>query len=430
LTSSTGTYSFDVVYEQAGANEVVSLTYTSDDLDDYASLVLDRNSASQESDVHLTITDNQLNIDPTSEDIIIFDVTTDSEGMSFTARSATDTYNEWSNTFDDNGKLIINYNTQSASTPVLINKITGDDATANKKLVFYEYGENSGIFVNTDDNNESNLEVNIDAKRGTTATFSYNDSAQSFVVANDFGVITMDASSVGDEWNSGEAIAVTLIDQDLNKNTNSDEDLLLVNTTNGQILPSLQIGSPLTVDTTDSEVVGVSSYSKIGYFTNAALVSTQGNTLNYTITTGYTETDLDAIETVNTYFNWDFTSFKNGNSTNTVDRVCLTDSSGRDLACGTTAKGITEITNPAYAVDASALTVTVSTVTDLGTPTSFTALPFVADVFSYGTGVNNAIYRLQLEESGDNTATFEGTVEYEMLNQLNINQRRDTSEHS
>jgi hypothetical protein len=34
--------------------------------------------------------------------------------MSFTARSATDTYNEWSNTFDDNGKLIINYNTQSA----------------------------------------------------------------------------------------------------------------------------------------------------------------------------------------------------------------------------------------------------------------------------------------------------------------------------
>jgi len=46
---------------------------------------------------------------------------------------------------------------------------------------------------------------------------------------------------------------------------------------------------------------------------------------------------------------------------------------------------------------------------------------FAADVFSFGAGVNNAIYRLQLEESGVNTATFEGTVEYTMLNQLGIN---------
>jgi hypothetical protein len=36
---------FDVVYEQAGADEVVSLNYQSADLDDYASLTLDRSSA-------------------------------------------------------------------------------------------------------------------------------------------------------------------------------------------------------------------------------------------------------------------------------------------------------------------------------------------------------------------------------------------------
>ena len=58
--------------EQAGADEVVSLNYDSADLDDYASLTLDRNSASQGSDIHLVITDNQLNIDPTAEDIVIF----------------------------------------------------------------------------------------------------------------------------------------------------------------------------------------------------------------------------------------------------------------------------------------------------------------------------------------------------------------------
>ena len=50
-----------------------------------------------------------------------------------------------------------------------------------------------------------------------------------------------------------------------------------------------------------------------------------------------------------------------------------------------------------------------------------TSLPFVADVFSYGAGVNNAIYRLLLEETGDNTGIFTGSVEYTMLTQLNIN---------
>ena len=35
---------FEVVLEQAGADEVVTINYDSGDMDDYASLVLDRNS--------------------------------------------------------------------------------------------------------------------------------------------------------------------------------------------------------------------------------------------------------------------------------------------------------------------------------------------------------------------------------------------------
>jgi len=51
------------------------------------------------------------------------------------------------------------------------------------------------------------------------------------------------------------------------------------------------------------------------------------------------------------------------------------------------------------------------------------------DLFSFGykndgivktDRVNNAIYRIEAEETGDNTSTFEGTLEYVMLNQLNI----------
>ena len=37
---------------------------------------------------------------------------------------------------------------------------------------------------------------------------------------------------------------------------------------------------------------------------------------------------------------------------------------------------------------------------------------------------NNAIYRFELEETGDNTGQFEGTVEYKMLNQINVKQTR------
>ncbi len=47
-------------------------------------------------------------------------------------------------------------------------------------------------------------------------------------------------------------------------------------------------------------------------------------------------------------------------------------------------------------------------------------LPIVLDVFSFGPGINNAIYRILLEETGDNTATFVGSIEYEMLNQIII----------
>jgi hypothetical protein len=55
--------------------------------------------------------------------------------------------------------------------------------------------------------------------------------------------------------------------------------------------------------------------------------------------------------------------------------------------------------------------------------------PIVADFFSVGIKgdgitndqrVNNAVYRWELQETGDNTSTFTGTTEYVMLNQLNI----------
>jgi hypothetical protein len=260
---------FDVRLEQAGADEVVSLDY--DTMEDVSGIELDRNSASQGSEVHLTITDGQLNIDPTAEDVVTFRVTPGSEGVSFSNGTGygVGSYKAFDNTFDDNGKLLINYDANGVSTDVFVDDVTLDDLIADKYLVFWEGAENSGVFYNTDDDDDSNLDVNASALRGTTATIDYNDSAQSFVVANDFGVIDMEEASVGDAWNSGEALTVTLIDQDLNKNSGSDEDILIANTTRTHLVPSLQIGSPLmlTTNTTaaPATIVAVTDFSNIAY---------------------------------------------------------------------------------------------------------------------------------------------------------------------
>jgi hypothetical protein len=137
LPSST----FTVEYFDSNVDPV-EINYLSADLDDYASLALDRNEASQGSEVHVTITDNQLNIDPTAEDIVMFDVTSN-DYVSFTDGTDTspDAFNPYNNGFDENGKLTIDYNAQDVTNDVLENTATIDDPTADNILVFYESGE-------------------------------------------------------------------------------------------------------------------------------------------------------------------------------------------------------------------------------------------------------------------------------------------------
>jgi hypothetical protein len=123
-----------------------------------------------------------------------------------------------------------------------------------------------------------------------------------------------------------------------------------------------------------------------------------GNSEKIVILTGYTGEDFDGIDTVNTYFNFDFTPFGT-NSPHTISTVCLA-SSTDTIGCGASgvAKGIVELENFGTQTDTVNLRVEVETAQDFGTNT-LVSVPFVADVFSYGDGVNNAIYRLQLEES-------------------------------
>ena len=64
-----------------------------------------------------------------------------------------------------------------------------------------------------------------------------------------------------------------------------------------------------------------------------------------------------------------------------------------------------------------------------GDTTTLTSAAIVIDLFGFGLendledNFNNAIYRLELEEDGDNSSDFIGTLEYVGLNQINILER-------
>ena len=244
----------DLIFEKPGGTEVVELYW--DTTEDYAGIEIDRYDDSLGyaagpvgAEVHLTITDPMLNIDPTTEEQWNF--------LSQTAGSETASYSSGSYdavtaaeiAFDDNGVLKITMDTNSVGTNVLANDATLDDPTADGTLVFLETAPNSAVFVNTDDNDDANLDVNSNARLETTATIDYNDTPISYRAIASTGSITMHGEDAGEEWNSGEPIGITLVDPDRNLNSASDEDLTVATTDR---VPTITIGSPITVTGEDN----------------------------------------------------------------------------------------------------------------------------------------------------------------------------------
>ena len=439
---------FDIVLSQAGQDEVVTLDYDSSGLDEYAVVNIDRLSATQGAEVHLEIVDQALNIDPTNEDVVIFYVeTSGSETMSYTngtvpnlsdANSLSSFYLAENMGFGDNGVLKINYNTNGAANAVLSNQASLDDpaaksvgSAADYYLVFFEGADNSGTFYNTDDADTSNLIVNTSAKRGTTATIDYNDTPVSFVVANDFGDLDMDESSIGDEWNSGETLAVTLVDQDLNKNTISDEDMVMTNAYNSTI-PSLQIGSPITLSSDSlvgqtgtgglgSSGCNIGTFNKICTLTSAATNSAQSARYTQVSFNGTTVADYRtaAGDAAYVFANYDVTELAGA-----VTGVTLVDASGTTLLSEETTTlevGMLLLDNTIVAAGSTGLVETDTLILNFtGELVGEVADSIYVDIFTFGDRVNNAIYRMLLEESDDNTGIFEGDVEFIMINQLNV----------
>ena len=141
-----------------------------------------------------------------------------------------------------------------------------------------------------------------------------------------------------------------------------------------------------------------------------------------TVPSGWTGTQVAATnngDQETSYLNYDVSTFVN--STSTMSGICLVESNAAKVLhviLIPTVSGIVQITGT-EGTSTAQMNVTASFSEAWGGDAVVSAA-IALDVFSFGPGTNNAIYRILLEETDDNSATFVGSIEYEMLNQINI----------
>ena len=351
-------------------------------------------------------------------------------------------------------------------------------------VTFTEDGDNDSIFTNAPDD-DSNIKTTSDARRGLSFSIEYDDSVTSAIEYATTDIV-IDA---GDEWNSGEEIAITLTDSDANTNSLAEETLEVADT--DRVIPTIRVGDPFTLagtvsveletadgDDTD-ELRDTRTYRDptVTDVSDILVLDAGTYTGDSTLTI-----NLGEWADVNDYLPQNEKSFKGTHMIN-YDISALPDAASITLYVGDDDydlvnvgddgdAGTKVLTTPAFSpgdpdtdpenfgalydedtgdmidsseqaslvielVPADADDSGLITLTDEG---SISDAAIIIDIFSFGLdggsetetddgeieteigndNVNNAIYRLQLEEDGDSSSDFVGTLEYVGLNQINI----------
>jgi len=527
-----------IQYNKGGGAQSTTLTY--DTVDGFAGLELDRSAYPRGSQVHATVTDVWLNIDPTDEDSWTWDTENgatyyqvfDENGNDVGNKDRSDDASAIDNIMFEDSKLLLTIGQQGNEVIRLQDNsdtraYTGKTGTLTEGLTnpvtLTEQGPNSGVFGTYDEADKSILVITDDAKRGTSATIDYNDTPTSVIARHGFA--TIDIQPLTEEWSSGEVAPVVLVDTDANKNSRVDEDLTL-SSPDTALIPSLSTGDPITlVDGTEflaipgSFDIQLQSSTRVGSvsFDSTMVVDPTDSTMvvdptdstmvvDPTDSTGVTGTLETESSTDNPRFigtlevekfserallkadksigslvvdlDIDFKEFKDsvkdprstddpsdefhGINLLNIDLRSFSDASSVDvwlvlaendeesiigginhtvimLADGKPLQSLVALNDPSDKTVNSDVTEGIFSTEDgsaVGLLFEFDSahsaegtLPFVADFFSFGFSGDgssasdrtaNQIIRLELEEDADNSSTFVGSLEYVMLNQLNI----------
>ena len=466
-----------IMYNRAGGTQSVTLHY--DDIENI-SINLDRTSYPTNSDVIVTIYDMQLNQDPTDEDTWTFTAgsTQKTYYHAFT-KSGTNAANGGSGLinivsslsnlgFEKNGKLSLNLGSiAELKTNQIQPSSTLSDGTANI-VTFAETEPNSGIFVNSDYQAKSNTKISSSAPRGQSAIIEYNSQSASIVS----GTFTASVS-LGEKTSKsmqistlipGKKFAVTLVDPDQNLSSMKKDDFHVYNST--AIIPSIQIGNPVTLEKTSEVKFFETSDTPLGSPLSSTItfrvndtnsdillidtrsVSSATDFEKISINLGITADTLqdlliddDESDTDGTnWINYDFRSFQNqlgitdfSDTTMTLFFGSLSGSSVTILDKGDTsnAKGLVQIDNEDV-VSIKSKTGTVFLVVNFDSTSDTSGAgriasetdrqPIVFDLFSFGEissePINNAKYRLELKETEASSGSFTGSMEISQSNQF------------
>ena len=378
--------------------------------------------------------------------------------------------------FDDNGYLQVDfgdvlYIRQNKNQP--IDSLESGDTIYADIVTLVENRANSGLFTSLDSSNLSNLYISPDAPRGTSAVITYNDRSLSVLTGSHTASLslsdpntapTFEIDTTG--WRSGTRIPVTLQDHDQNTNPNARDTLDVYNS--NAIIPSIRIGEPLTLSGSSNVVfypnsgsfddgvpISVNSFDPISSrlhldITRSEQLSVNNSSEMVAIKMGFSATTLySALIDTQTqsafgtnWMNIDLRSLDMfggvagaslslyfGDLHSGAPHIKITDrlNSAQDLIMinSDDVHRIENMQGDVYAVfDFGSDGLVSDTSRTLTHSNSQLYNPIVIDIFSFGIKnnivINNAMYRLELEETTRNSGIFEGTLEFAAANQLNI----------
>jgi len=452
--------------EVAFGSDAINVVYGN--TDDETSISLANRNPADRAEIHLTITDPALNIDPTTADIWSFDLS----DTAFDANSAvfnnngTNTANSAAEMgdlgFESNGLLTANIET-----------VLGTGANTVSLVHMTESGANTGVFESFDINGNGQFETIAGASADTQVIFGYGGNSVDMIITYNDAAITMDA---GGDWAPGQTATISVNDPDANRNPTSAETLNAYDET--VVIPTIVMGTGgLTLagganSALNKADAGATTGVTIGHDEGSEkyTLNVQNTTDNserlriihsaeddgldgathtwVNVTTGHTRANLiDLAGTV--VLNYDirgaadlvsstaistYVTDSGSNATNNSSGLITVNTTGNvksgsyDIAPGITNQDVTDIQT--FSGPQNAGTNNVSVAFKLthaaGNAMSSTAdYAISADFCNFdqanGSLTHNCIYRLEAVETGDNTGVFEGTVEYLNLNNSTAN---------
>ena len=462
-------------------DETITLHYDAD-LDDLATVSVDRAGVPEGGQVHVTVSDFRLNLNPLVEDAWV--MYADGSVATYTETIPTlGSEVSWVGTLGGfgglGGKLTV---TDDDGIVEITNDATTD------LVILRETGSNTGVFESQGDNDLSNIMVTGDENDDFTIEYA-DDDVQVFIDSFDS---TLEAIADG-TWNSGNTITVRLTDENLNTNTLTDQDMGL----GDDDLPILMFGAPITLATVSDitpvvtdpptilfgERLTIDKDTHVGTLVKSTAFDADNN--NYTFTITLTGDQLSRLQdgTLNNYIHYssDLGAATNAHLNGTTPDRTTTDipvENGAKIVVDSDADGIFNITFTAptepegtlLTTDAATANGAIRTAVDSATAEAVTTaddvrsnvdssgasdafkadvaantdtdvdaakaavkaialehivthdFTVVADIFTFGDGVNNAIYRALLEETDSASGVFEATIEYQMLNQRTVDE--------